>query len=29
MRRCAAIKSPYQEQALRNVESIKSEYNLP
>jgi len=29
MRRCAAIKSPYQEQALRNVESIKSEYSLP
>jgi tetratricopeptide (TPR) repeat protein len=29
MRRCAAIKSPFQEQALRNVESIKSEYSLP
>jgi len=28
MRRCAAIRSPYQEQAARNVESIKSEYNL-
>jgi len=29
MRRCAAIKSPFQEQALRNVESIKAEYSLP
>ena len=29
MRRCAAIKGPFQEQALRNVESIKSEYSLP
>jgi hypothetical protein len=28
MRRCAAIKSPYQEQAQRNVDSIKSEYSL-
>ena len=28
MRRCAAIRSPYQEQAARNVESIKVEYNL-
>jgi hypothetical protein len=28
MRRCAAIKSPFQEQALRNVESIKNEYSL-
>ncbi len=28
MRRCAAIRSPFQEQAMRNVESIKSEYNL-
>jgi|SRR5579872_3423262 len=28
MRRCAAIKSPFQEQALRNVEAIKSEYSL-
>jgi tetratricopeptide (TPR) repeat protein len=29
MRRCAAIKSPFQEQAAKNVEAIKSEYNLP
>ena len=29
MRRCAAMKSPYQEQAARNVAGIKSEYNLP
>ena len=29
MRRCATIRSPFQEQAVRNVESIKSEYNLP
>ena len=29
MRRCAAIKSPYQEQALKNIDGIKSEYNLP
>src|SRR5581483_220238 len=29
MRRCAAIKSPFQEQAMRNVESIRSEYSLP
>jgi len=28
MRRCAAIRSPYQEQASRNVEGIKSEFNL-
>jgi tetratricopeptide (TPR) repeat protein len=28
MRRCAAIKSPFQEQALRNVEAIKNEYSL-
>ncbi len=28
MRRCAAIRSPFQEQALRNVESIKVEFNL-
>jgi hypothetical protein len=29
MRRCAAIKSPYQGQALKNIEGIKAEYNLP
>ena len=29
MRRCAAIHSPFQEQAVRNVEGIRSEYNLP
>ncbi len=29
MRRCAAIRSPFQEQAARNIEAIKSEYNLP
>ena len=29
MRRCGAIRSPYQEQALKNVEGIRSEYNLP
>jgi hypothetical protein len=29
MRLCAAIKSPFQEQARRNVEAIKAEYNLP
>jgi tetratricopeptide (TPR) repeat protein len=29
MRRCATIRSPFQEQAVRNVESIRSEYNLP
>jgi hypothetical protein len=29
MRRCGAIHSPYQEQALKNVEGIRSEYNLP
>lgn len=28
MRRCAAIKSPFQDQALRNIEAIKSEYSL-
>ena len=28
MRRCAAIRSPFQEQAIRNVEGIKAEYNL-
>ena len=26
--RCAAIKSPYQAQAIKNIASIKSEYNL-
>ncbi len=29
MRRCATIRSPFQEQAVRNIEAIKSEYNLP
>jgi tetratricopeptide (TPR) repeat protein len=29
MRRCATIKGPFQEQAVRNIEAIKSEYNLP
>lgn len=29
MRRCAAMRSPYQEQAMKNVEGIRSEYNLP
>jgi tetratricopeptide (TPR) repeat protein len=28
-RRCAAIKSSFQEQAAKNVESIRSEFNLP
>ncbi len=28
MRRCAAIRSPFQEQAIRNVEGIKAEFNL-
>lgn len=28
MRRCSTIRSPFQEQAARNVESIKAEYNL-
>jgi tetratricopeptide (TPR) repeat protein len=28
MRRCAAIRSPFQEQAVRNIENIKAEYNL-
>lgn len=27
-RQCAAIRSTYQEQALKNIEAIKSEYNL-
>jgi tetratricopeptide (TPR) repeat protein len=29
MRRCATIRSPYQDQAQKNVEGIKAEYNLP
>lgn len=29
MRRCAAIRSPFQDQALKNIEGIKSEYSLP
>lgn len=29
MRRCAAIRSPYQEQALKNIEGIRAEYSLP
>ncbi len=29
MRRCAGIRSPFQEQAVKNIEAIKSEYNLP
>jgi tetratricopeptide (TPR) repeat protein len=28
-RRCASIKSSYQAQAMKNVESIRSEFNLP
>ena len=28
MRRCAMLKSPFQAQAIKNVESIKVEYNL-
>lgn len=28
MRRCAAIKSPFQAQAVKSAEAIKSEYNL-
>jgi len=28
MRRCATMKSPYQQQAQKNVDGIKSEYNL-
>jgi tetratricopeptide (TPR) repeat protein len=28
MRRCAATKSPYQQQAQKNVDGIKAEYNL-
>lgn len=29
LRRCAAMKSPYQDQAAKYVESIRSEYSLP
>ncbi len=29
MRRCAMIRGPYQEQAIKNVEGIRSEYSLP
>ncbi len=29
MRRCASIRGPYQEQALKNAAGIKAEYNLP
>lgn len=29
LRRCAAIRGPYQEQAAKNVEGIRAEYNLP
>jgi len=29
LRRCAAIHSPYQEQASRNLEGIRAEYSLP
>ncbi|HLX44986.1 MAG TPA: hypothetical protein VKR43_16180 [Bryobacteraceae bacterium] len=28
MRRCAAMKSPYQQQAQKNVDGIRAEYNL-
>jgi len=28
MRRCAAIRSSFQDQAIRNIETIKAEYNL-
>jgi tetratricopeptide (TPR) repeat protein len=28
MRRCAAIRSPFQDQAIRNIETIKVEFNL-
>ena len=28
MRRCATMKSPYQQQAQKNVDGIKAEYNL-
>jgi tetratricopeptide (TPR) repeat protein len=29
MRRCAALPGPYQQQAVKNVEGIRAEYNLP
>ena len=29
LRRCAAIKSPYQEQALKFIDGIRAEYSLP
>lgn len=29
MRRCAAIRSPFHDQAVKNIEAIKSEYSLP
>lgn len=29
LRRCATIRSPFQEQALRNANGIRAEYNLP
>jgi tetratricopeptide (TPR) repeat protein len=29
MRRCAALPGPYQQQAQKNVEGIRAEYNLP
>jgi hypothetical protein len=29
LRRCAAMKGPFQEQAAKYVESIRSEYSLP
>jgi tetratricopeptide (TPR) repeat protein len=29
MRRCASIRGPYQDQALKNAAGIKAEYNLP
>lgn len=29
MRRCAALPGPYQQQAIKNVAGIRSEYNLP
>jgi hypothetical protein len=29
MRKCASMKSPFQDQAAKNVEGIRAEYNLP
>jgi tetratricopeptide (TPR) repeat protein len=29
MRRCAALKGPFHDQAVKNIEAIKAEYNLP